>query len=69
VQTGIHYAAPVHLQPAWRGLGRRGQFPNAERWFADRLSLPVCPYLAEPEQDAVIGSLRRALRHCAAAAA
>lgn len=61
VQTGVHYAAPVHLQPAYAHLGRPGQFPNAETFLTDTLSLPVCPDLSPDEQSHVIAALRAAL--------
>lgn len=50
IATGLHYPAPVHLQPAYADLGyRRGDFPAAERFAARTLSLPLYPEL-RPEQ-------------------
>jgi dTDP-4-amino-4,6-dideoxygalactose transaminase len=46
IETGIHYPVPVHLQPAYRTLGhRRGDFPVAERYADQILSLPMYPEL------------------------
>ncbi|WP_225771448.1 DegT/DnrJ/EryC1/StrS aminotransferase family protein [Inquilinus sp. Marseille-Q2685] len=48
VATGIHYPRPVHLQPAYAGLGYGpGQFPVSEAMAAQTLSLPIYPELAE----------------------
>lgn len=60
VGTGIHYPTPVHLTPAYAGLGyRRGQFPVAET-AADRLlSLPMFPHLTEVQQSHVAAVLRQ----------
>lgn len=42
IETGIHYPTPVHLQPAYRGLGYvSGQFPVSERLADEVLSLPM----------------------------
>ena len=46
VGTLIHYPTPVHLQPAFRGLGlREGSLPNTERLAGEILSLPLYPEL------------------------
>jgi len=51
VGTGIHYTPAVHEQPPFAGAGvRPGQFPNAERWGRQELSLPMFPGL---DADAV----------------
>ena len=48
IQTGIHYAAPSHLQPAYRGLGYGpGSLPESERAANEVLSLPLYPELTE----------------------
>ncbi len=41
IGTGIHYK-PLHLEPAYKFLGyKKGDFPNAELWGEQELSLPV----------------------------
>jgi len=46
IQTGIHYAVPLHLEPAFAHLGYvAGEFPVAERAARSILSLPMYPYL------------------------
>lgn len=44
IGTGIHYPAPVHLQPYYANNGfHRGQFPTAEKLCDEILSLPMFP--------------------------
>ena len=58
IQTGIHYPTPVHLQPAWSGLGyRRGAFPVAEQTAAEVLSLPMYAELEPAQVEAVAAEL------------
>ena len=46
IQTAIHYAVPLHLEPAFSDLGcARGDFPMAEAAIRHILSLPMYPYL------------------------
>ena len=60
IQTGVHYAIPVHLQPAYADLGySRGDFPVAERAAAEVLSLPIFPELTD-EQIETVASVFRA---------
>lgn len=59
VGTGVHYPHPVHLQPAYEGrLGRRGQFPTAERACESVVSLPLYPGLQLEEVERVLGAVR-----------
>jgi UDP-4-amino-4,6-dideoxy-N-acetyl-beta-L-altrosamine transaminase len=53
---------PVPLQPYYRKLGFvPGQFPNAERYAAGTLALPMYFSLGDAEQDQVVAALRKAL--------
>lgn len=59
--VNLHYI-PVHLQPYYQELGfAAGDFPEAERYFLEALSLPLFPELSEELQDEVVGHLRRIL--------
>ncbi|MDA8404204.1 MAG: DegT/DnrJ/EryC1/StrS family aminotransferase [Desulfobacteraceae bacterium] len=52
--TSIHYPMPVHYQKAYQILGySRGDFPVAERFSSEILSLPLYPELTD-EQIAYI---------------
>ncbi|MBN1890225.1 MAG: DegT/DnrJ/EryC1/StrS family aminotransferase [Thermoflexales bacterium] len=54
----IHYPAPIHLQPAYRGrLGDAGSFPQAERATREALSLPLYPELIEEQVRTVAGAV------------
>ena len=54
----IHYPIPVHLQEAYRFLGRgRGSSPVAERCAAEFLSLPMFPELTQEQIHAVAEEL------------
>jgi dTDP-3-amino-3,4,6-trideoxy-alpha-D-glucose transaminase len=62
VATGLHYPAPIHLQPAYTQLGHGpGTFPEAERSAARVLSLPMYPELPDAQVDRVAEALRAAV--------
>jgi dTDP-4-amino-4,6-dideoxygalactose transaminase len=46
IATGLHYAAPLHLQPPFRRDGvPRPDLARAEGWAREELSLPIYPGL------------------------
>jgi UDP-4-amino-4,6-dideoxy-N-acetyl-beta-L-altrosamine transaminase len=62
IQVHVHYI-PVHTQPYYRKLGfRPGDFPEAERYYREALTLPMYYALSDEEQDRVIASLESILR-------
>lgn len=64
VGANLHYI-PVPRQPYYRDLGFDPRdWPQAERYYAEAISLPLYPDLSEDEQDIVIAAVRDAL-HCA----
>ncbi|MGE7991323.1 UDP-4-amino-4,6-dideoxy-N-acetyl-beta-L-altrosamine transaminase [Pseudomonas sp. NPDC089554] len=61
VGVNLHYI-PIHLQPYYRDLGfKPGDFPQAEAYYTQALSLPMYPDLTDAQQDHVVDSLRRLL--------
>ncbi len=63
IQTAVHYATPVHLQPAMRPFGyATGDFPEAERASREVLTLPMFPSLGPDGARTVANALRGALR-------
>ncbi len=45
IGTGVHYPIPPHLSNAYRGAGwKRGDFPLAEKFADEVLSLPIGPH-------------------------
>jgi dTDP-4-amino-4,6-dideoxygalactose transaminase len=62
IGVNVHYI-PVHTQPYYQAMGFAvGDFPQAERYYAEAISLPLYPSLSETDQDRVIFSLREALQ-------
>jgi UDP-4-amino-4,6-dideoxy-N-acetyl-beta-L-altrosamine transaminase len=61
IGVNVHYI-PVHLQPYYRDMGfTEGSFPEAERYYAEAMSLPLYPGLDEVQQGTVAGCLRETL--------
>jgi len=61
IGVNVHYI-PVHLQPDYRQLGfAPGQFPEAERYYQEALTLPLHAALTDEQQDQVVAALARAL--------
>ena len=54
IGTGIHYPTPPHLSGAYRDAGwRAGEFPLAEQFAREVLSLPIGPHHTAAQIDAV----------------
>jgi dTDP-4-amino-4,6-dideoxygalactose transaminase len=59
VQTGLHYPIPVHLQDAYAAHGHHeGDFPEAEAWARECLSLPMFAELTFQQMDEVIQGVK-----------
>lgn len=60
VGVNLHYI-PIHTQPYYQRLGfRLGDFPQAERYYAEAISLPLYPTMTEDQQDTVIAAIHKA---------
>jgi UDP-4-amino-4,6-dideoxy-N-acetyl-beta-L-altrosamine transaminase len=61
IGVNLHYI-PVYLQPYYQGLGfEPGYCAEAERYYAEAISLPMYASLTEAQQDYVIASLQAAI--------
>ena len=62
IQVNLHYI-PVHTHPYYRKLGFAwGDFPQAEEYYREAVSLPLYFDLTEQLQDYVIDTIHRVLR-------
>ena len=59
IGCSIHYPTPLHLQEAFRYLGyKKGDFPLAEKFSTEILSLPMSPYLDPEEIKTVCSNIK-----------
>ncbi|MFZ5438249.1 MAG: DegT/DnrJ/EryC1/StrS family aminotransferase [Patescibacteria group bacterium] len=59
ISTGIYYPTPVHLQPSMKFLGyKKGDFPVAEEFARQTISLPLFPELTEAEINRIKTAIR-----------
>ena len=62
VAVGVHYI-PVHTQPYYREQGfQAGDFPIAEAFYQQVISLPLYPGLSDADQDRVVAVLGKLLK-------
>ena len=61
IGVNLHYI-PVHLQPYYQEMGfKPGDYPEAERYYAEAVSLPMFQTMSLDQQDGVLAALRSAL--------
>ncbi|MDD2367420.1 MAG: UDP-4-amino-4,6-dideoxy-N-acetyl-beta-L-altrosamine transaminase [Desulfuromonadaceae bacterium] len=61
ISVNLHYI-PVHTQPYYQKMGfKAGDYPEAEKYYTEAISLPMYPTMTETQQDQVIAALRGAL--------
>jgi UDP-4-amino-4,6-dideoxy-N-acetyl-beta-L-altrosamine transaminase len=61
IGVNLHYI-PVHTQPYYQRMGFKvGDFPLAESYYSEAISLPMFQTMSEEQQDTVIAALREAL--------
>lgn len=59
VAINLHYI-PVYRQPYYQSMGfKLGDFPEAERYYGEAISLPMFPTMTQIQQNKVIEALRR----------
>ena len=52
----------MHTQPYYQRMGfKQGDYPEAERYYREAISIPMHPTLTDAEQDYVVTHLRAAL--------
>ncbi|MET4578303.1 UDP-4-amino-4,6-dideoxy-N-acetyl-beta-L-altrosamine transaminase [Ottowia thiooxydans] len=61
IGVNLHYI-PLHTQPYYERLGfKHGDYPEAEQYYAEAISLPMYPGLGDAQQDQVVAALSTAL--------
>ena len=61
IMVNLHYI-PVHTQPFYKNMGfKQGDYPEAEKYYLEAISIPMHPTLNRKEQDFVVQSLREAI--------
>lgn len=61
IGVNVHYI-PVHTQPYYQTLGFGvSDFPEAEHYYANAVSLPLYPTMTEVQQDTVVDVLKAVL--------
>ena len=61
IGVNLHYI-PVHTQPYYQSMGfKKGDFPQAESYYAEAISLPMFQTLSNEQQDQVVSVLQKVL--------
>lgn len=61
IGVNLHYI-PVHTQPHYQRMGfKLGDYPEAEQYYAEAISLPMYQTLSDSQQDQVLAVLQKVL--------
>lgn len=61
IMVNLHYI-PVHTQPYYQQMGfKQGDFPDAEQYYREAISIPMHVNLTEKELQLIASSLREAM--------
>jgi dTDP-4-amino-4,6-dideoxygalactose transaminase len=61
IMVNLHYI-PVHTQPYYQKMGfKKGDFPDAEQYYREAISVPMHVNLTDAEQTFVVNTLREAM--------
>ena len=61
IQANLHYI-PVHMQPYYQKMGfASGQFPEAEKYYNEAITIPLFSAMTEGQQDTVCSTLKTIL--------
>jgi UDP-4-amino-4,6-dideoxy-N-acetyl-beta-L-altrosamine transaminase len=61
IGVNLHYI-PVHTQPYYQRMGfKQGDYPQAESYYAEAISLPMFQTMNEEQQDTVVAALDKAV--------
>lgn len=61
IMVNLHYI-PVHMQPFYQQMGfKQGDYPEAECYYREAISIPMHPTLTDAEQEEVVSVLRSAM--------
>jgi UDP-4-amino-4,6-dideoxy-N-acetyl-beta-L-altrosamine transaminase len=61
ILVNLHYI-PVHMQPYYQEMGFEvGQFPQAEQYYREAISIPMFPTMTEVQQNTVVAVLKELL--------
>lgn len=59
IEAKIHYPVPLHLQKAAEGLGyKQGDFPVAETYSKEIMTLPAHPYITKDQIDYTLKTIK-----------
>ena len=60
--VNLHYI-PVHTQPYYQAMGFKvGDYPEAEQYYREAISIPMHPSLTDAQQDEVVDAIREAMQ-------
>ncbi|WP_353646348.1 UDP-4-amino-4,6-dideoxy-N-acetyl-beta-L-altrosamine transaminase [Mesorhizobium sp. WSM2239] len=61
IGVNLHYI-PIHMQPYYQRMGfNPGDYPEAEAYYFEAMTIPMYPAMSYDQQDSVISALEKAL--------